>query len=453
MKNLNKFTKHELINKIQTLDNQNNSNKSILIRIVERIILFKSLLLKITLIGFIIRWIKKYSLVHKFWHIFRWIASGILGISLIDIYYIDVISWIKETNIYKWYSELVSSSKSGINSVNIPDKESEFQFPKRITEKTSENETGHTRISEWINRNNQQKEEINTDDSIIEKNHNNSKTIIIISGIVIVSALSWYYFDEIKDGYFSSIEWIKTYFSRPGSDPGENNPNSNISSTTQTSKESIQEGWRRIITRENKTDDITPIVSQKEISSQIITKDIELVDKTQPVAGSSSIDKGKGVLTSPSLESLNDKAEEAWSDSSSSTITPESSNLKTISPITTEVIANVWKLMLQENIKKDISFIEKTFASDNELNIETGDKLIKKLVNVIAEYDTHIDLLKSNHIKNWSLEEINQYKSSLYNLRKWISKYHAMINPNEQILEIGNIIDEPIKISDQFFKS
>jgi hypothetical protein len=55
MKNLNKFTKHELINKIQTLDNQNNSNKSILIRIVERIILFKSLLLKITLIGFIIR--------------------------------------------------------------------------------------------------------------------------------------------------------------------------------------------------------------------------------------------------------------------------------------------------------------------------------------------------------------------------------------------------------------
>jgi transcription termination factor NusB len=109
--------------------------------------------------------------------------------------------------------------------------------------------------------------------------------------------------------------------------------------------------------------------------------------------------------------------------------------------------------MLQENIKKDISFIEKTFASDNELNIETGDKLIKKLVNVIAEYDTHIDLLKSNHIKNWSLEEINQYKSSLYNLRKWISKYHAMINPNEQILEIGNIIDEPIKISDQFFKS
>jgi hypothetical protein len=58
MKNLNKFTKSELINKIKRLDSQNNNltiNKSVLIRIIEYIILFKSLILKFTLIALIIR--------------------------------------------------------------------------------------------------------------------------------------------------------------------------------------------------------------------------------------------------------------------------------------------------------------------------------------------------------------------------------------------------------------
>jgi hypothetical protein len=58
MKNLNKFTKHELISKLKNLDNQNsnqNSNKSTLIKIVEYLLYFKSLIFKLTLIAFIIR--------------------------------------------------------------------------------------------------------------------------------------------------------------------------------------------------------------------------------------------------------------------------------------------------------------------------------------------------------------------------------------------------------------
>jgi hypothetical protein len=56
MKNLNKFTKTELINKIKKFDNQNNNNsKSILIKIVEYILLFKSLILKLTLLALLIR--------------------------------------------------------------------------------------------------------------------------------------------------------------------------------------------------------------------------------------------------------------------------------------------------------------------------------------------------------------------------------------------------------------
>src|SRR5580693_7266118 len=57
MKNLNKFTKHELISKLKNLDNQNsnqNSNKSTLIKIVEYLLYFKSLIFKLTLKIFII---------------------------------------------------------------------------------------------------------------------------------------------------------------------------------------------------------------------------------------------------------------------------------------------------------------------------------------------------------------------------------------------------------------
>jgi hypothetical protein len=62
MQNLNKFTKHELINKIKKLDNQNSNqghnqghNQSFLHKIVSTILLFKSLILKLTLITLIIK--------------------------------------------------------------------------------------------------------------------------------------------------------------------------------------------------------------------------------------------------------------------------------------------------------------------------------------------------------------------------------------------------------------
>ena len=118
---------------------------------------------------------------------FGWIASTILGISLIDIYSLEVISWIKDTSIYKWYSELFYP-KEVISQVK-ENKSSEFQFPKRITEKTSENETGHSRISEWINRNNQKEIEETKEFSIIDIIQNNSKAIFIVTGVIIIKNL------------------------------------------------------------------------------------------------------------------------------------------------------------------------------------------------------------------------------------------------------------------------
>lgn len=133
MKNLNKYTKAELISKFQRLEN-NNSNQSFFSKIFNYILMFKGLILKITLITFIIKWIKKYSLIKKLWHIFSLIGTSLFGLSLIDIYSLDFISWIRDTSIYKWYYKLIETE--------IPNKvDNEFQFPKRITKETSENET------------------------------------------------------------------------------------------------------------------------------------------------------------------------------------------------------------------------------------------------------------------------------------------------------------------------
>lgn len=99
MKNYNKYTKAELISKLQT--KLEYTHQSFYSKIVNLIITFKSIILKITLITFLITWFKKYSLIRKLWHLFSWIGSTLLGLSMIDIYAFDFLNWIKDTNIYK----------------------------------------------------------------------------------------------------------------------------------------------------------------------------------------------------------------------------------------------------------------------------------------------------------------------------------------------------------------
>jgi hypothetical protein len=52
--NLNKYTKAELISKFKRLDNKN-SNQTLIYKVLGTIIKFKSLILKITLIAFLIK--------------------------------------------------------------------------------------------------------------------------------------------------------------------------------------------------------------------------------------------------------------------------------------------------------------------------------------------------------------------------------------------------------------
>ena len=432
MKNLNKFTKHELINKIHNLDYENKSNQSTSMKIVESILNFKSFILKFTLITFIIKWIKKYSLIQKLWHFFRWIASAILAISMIDIYSLDIISWIKETSIYNWYSELFSSKE-----VNDIAKEKTLgiksEFPKRIAIETSENETGINSISERIRKNNQKElEEIN-DNGI----WNDYKHIIIISGVIISGVVIWYYSEEVKDGFLTSIEWIKNYFSRPPTDPGNNTTENIRTSSTQSSEQSIKNRWRKYFEIEPVTKD-----NISDITSIPKSSEIEVIDNSS-VSSSFKIDKGKKVLTSPSLETLNNNAEEAWSESSSpksddssSTITPEVINQAEI------LKANAWKMYLPTQTKSSIDFIENFFNDDKiEVNEESVGKLPEALANIIQTYDIELNIYKS--ATSW--EEKNKFsmKQSLFNYNKWIRKYYALIFPDEILINLGDPNDEP----------
>jgi hypothetical protein len=66
----------------------------------------------------------------------------------------------------------------------------------------------------------------------------NFKTATVI--VIIISALSWYYFDEIKDGLGTSIEWIKKYFSRPSSGSNRGDSNGDITPNAKNSGQAVQ---------------------------------------------------------------------------------------------------------------------------------------------------------------------------------------------------------------------
>jgi hypothetical protein len=443
MQNLNKFTKHELINKIKRIDNQNsNQNQSTLIKIVEYFLQFKSLILKITLIAFIIRWFRKYSLVQKLWHFFSLIGSSLLGISLIDIYSLDIISWIRELQVYKWFNGLLTTSKSEMNE-NISSR----------LNSNNPDPTGNEESSTMIERIKQivHKEEV----KVIEEPENSNTPFyknkyFIITGIVITTCLSWYYFNEIKSGYFSSIDWIKSFWSTP---PGDSSGSVTNNDQTPT-RESVQE-------RLNKYFKIIPKKGDDD--------NIELIDNTQQIASSSeitpSIDKGKAaevrssVLTSPSLEDLNTKAEEKWSEASSSspksedsssTITPDSfkeSSSSNITPVVSEFITSNWKWCITNNFE-DFKFIENTFSSEENLTKEKADKLLQSLSKIMVLYDDHITSF--NRVRKFkTVHQIIGYKQTMYHFREWISNYYTKIVPlGDNRIEIGAMFDEPTSIVD-----
>jgi hypothetical protein len=87
MKNLQKFTKAELISKLNGLKSNNNSTN-----FMTFLLLVKSFILKITLIAIIIKIFKRYSIIRRLFTVINTILFSIFGISMIDIYEIEFLS-------------------------------------------------------------------------------------------------------------------------------------------------------------------------------------------------------------------------------------------------------------------------------------------------------------------------------------------------------------------------
>ena len=478
MKNLNKFTKDELIKQYKKLENLNkvDSNQSPskyqwIFNIIDKILLFKSLIIKMTLIGIIIRWIKKYSLVKKLWHIFSLIGSSLLSISLIDIYSWDFISWIKETSIYKWYFDLFSKTElpheiSSKNSINIS-KGTSIETNGLQTESEINN-----RINKWFNKEEIDKQEVLTNEEInkFETNNHNYKYYFILGTLIITTGIVWYYWNDIRpaagDAGNTIIEKIRSFRSWFNSDTNNiinNNPGNNttnIPTNVNPSNEDIQ-------LVDNNPPKYSPRNLQERLSRVVqIRHDQETyfreTSENIPSSIIQSVDsssKGKAVLTSPSLENLNEQAESSWNSGVSSpdsykTVTPASisesnissssssstsSNINTISTVS-NFMKNNWRNRLNEETNDKINFIESSLINNKE-----DISLVDYFAYIINEYNVEIQTYK--FIKNnskYTLDDLNYMKESIYYFREWISNYLPKIFPESTVsIEIGSLSDSP----------
>lgn len=115
---LKNIKKDQLINKIQELQTESdkNKNKSLFLIIIDYLINYKNWLLKLTLISYMILFIRKYSLFKKFWSIISMAFTFVFGISLYDIYgwnlFNEILNFIRQSWLYEWFSTLLTSKEN-----------------------------------------------------------------------------------------------------------------------------------------------------------------------------------------------------------------------------------------------------------------------------------------------------------------------------------------------------
>lgn len=456
--NYKKYTKAELISKVENLQNKMISKstqintKSLISQIKvyfyqtwDLILTFKNLLFKLTLISLIIKFLKKYKLIRKIWIIINTIVMGIFSISIFDNYSFDFfsniineirfISWnitdyLTNTNFYKYLNNLfsqneiidtknITENKKTINDKKLISTSNENdlnEYSKRI-KKENQNlknkllEETQSKFANWIN---PVKEVIEQPD--IETNY---KKYLYLTGIIIITSLTWYYFDEIKTGGVSLIEWMLSFRSGPGDDSG-NNPNIS-SSTNQTNVQS----------RLDKSEEF---------------KEIELMDATNKgksidISNLSESEIERRGFTSPSLDNLNENVTDSWSSglkspsesssSSNETITPDS--FKTDSEKLTSFESKITGLtQLTELLKElDPHIVTKKmeWIENNLKDIDNNNDIKAKIIEsfkdiqfISNEFKNKFEIIKSKGLitDNLNLDRIDFQNKKIDN---WIEKY------------------------------
>jgi hypothetical protein len=405
--NWNKLTKAELISKFKKLESKNSSNnstnRSLFNRIIELIIAFKSLLIKLTLISLLIKLLKKYTFIGKILRFINWIIVSIFGISLIDNFGIEfitnfykeirvitysIINYLSDTSFYSFIASLFSTKDKVTNQAKISLRDGplmeESSYETSRKEKSINKSKGNSKISEWLNP--EPELSINSEES-------NNKKYYIIAGMLILSCLAWYYFDDIKPVGISWVEWIRSFRSSNGGDP--NGTSNNVQPNNQMN---LKSRLKDLFNKKDKTSDLS---TQFDNSSQATITQIELEDKT-PRASTSNIltrnnsdesidiyfpkNKGKAVQFADN-DPINDRA----------TIIPQYTGMSSISQ---ENFPEVSSAILGE-----IDQFNKEVATDNfpNLAIRVGlYNLIRKRLDILKQTDkfSYDNFLDTDYIRN-----------------------------------------------------
>jgi hypothetical protein len=482
--NLNKFTKAELIKKVKSLNSENQdskiNNQSFYIKLVEMIVLIKSILIKLTLISLLIKIFKKYSLIRRLWAIINTIIVSIFGISLIDNFSIigfitnlfteitDVIGkgveYLSNTTFYNYLANLFGSNK--VETSTNTDMKRPVIFTNKQTENLSKESNEDERVSEWLNRkiNDHKKEDspvLRDEPKQDYKMFSSDWFYYVRIGIYITLSvyLTYHYWDDITPYATSAWNWIKSRFNRDDGNNGPDNPNINE--------------------RYNKLVDSLGLNRNKGKGREIINKDI-----TDKLRQQQDILKGKGegpsnlenpfdqyfkpenkvqspILSSPSLENLNSTVEQTWSESRTSS--PESvsssATIKPLESVTDNVVKphsfldltkikgfnrineNNWKECITDGVLNKMQTIENIWSSKAELTKEEAIEMTDSLIDIVASYNK----FSRNYINNrdeLSQRKIDNLKQLSFEMRSWISKYYSKISPSE-VFNIGTTEDSP----------
>ena len=501
--NLQKFRKAELISKIKNLQTQNN-HKNLFNKILNYILLFKSFLIKITLIGLLIKLFKKYSLIRRIGLLINWIILSIFGLSITDIYgsefISNILSYWRSTQFYIWLTQLFGIK---INEKEIPSKLESFDIHSTTNSQTNEN---NNKIVEWFDKIRGKEPEI------IEIEESSNLKYYIIAGVIITisGCFVYHYWDDISISTIQIINWFRTWGRRGGDDPGGNsgmNP-TNIQSINIPTNVEDQNYWNRFkhkleLWKRGNNENISNNSNNESISRNpinalnILSEEVEdiVLEDNSKLEGSSDYnkyfkeDKGKGVLTSPSLEDLTAKTEESWSNSKPSSPSSNDSS-ETIKPIDLKKVNTIvdntpssssttneninlfnegssilkpflefnkinsdsiitednFKSFIYEDIQNKMNFIEFTLDIDNEITKIEAIKCVDKLVDIITSHDNLVRFL--NEKEDLNLNLINKSKEISFLMREWIVDNAKILYPDVNInLDIGNKDDIPQLIS------
>jgi hypothetical protein len=502
--NLNKFTKADLISKLKKLESKIDSSKnqinikSYFNQLWELLVTFKSLLLKLTLISLIINLYNRYSILSKLWRVLTSIVMFIFGLNLIDNFGFDffsnfikelkyithnIIYYITQTQFYQYITELF---KGPSKDIPIENNEEDTPIPSReqkgISRKNTADEQGikesqkgiresqrDSKISEWLKP---------TEPEIIseENEYYDSWKVYLITGTIIVAGcIIWVYSDEIKSSLTTFYEWVTSFRPGAGDSPGSGDQNTREHPRTDIQKRLKDAAKERF--KEQNTVKVLPNptdIFEDELPSPEIVMTEEI-----------GKGKGKEILTSPSLEDLNNKATELWAEGTSSpksdgsdvTIKPSSSKVKITSieelspgessvskilhksdPLTSslniDTIINSlhpeWRDLVNERYNEKIKRIEFMFEKARPIDIRTLTELGINYAELLQEYELLVNTFnKMKESNNYSDIHLFRIKSTAYYFKSWLASYNKLIFRDQAYnITIGNFACDPISIMD-----